>query len=144
MAIIDYKEYDDFRVMDTAEVVPAFGFSTPDNQQLTQILLTTYIHGSLVGNEILRVKLYSDLAMTKLIATSSNFILSQIENIGANWIGQIGLSMPTKPWIGLSNTFYVAIESVNYTNTGSNYISFLLDDDQIIKFTLVGTRGVIE
>jgi hypothetical protein len=145
MSITQFKEYDYFRVMDTAEVVPAFGFSTSDNQQLTQILLTTYVHGSLSGNEILVAKLYADKALTKLIATSSNFLLSQIENIGANWYGQIGISMPTKPWIGLSNTFYVAIEATNYNYSGSNYISFLMSDDlSTFKFTLVGTRGVIE
>lgn len=145
MAITQFKEFDYFRVMDTSELVPAFGFSTADNQQLSQILLTTYIHGSLSGNEILVAKIYADQALTKLVATSSNFILSQIENIGANWFGQIGISMPTKPWIGLGNTFYVAIEATNYTYSGSSYISFLMISDlTAIKFTLVGTRGVIE
>ena len=145
MAITQFKEYDYFRVADTAEVVPAFGFSTGNNQQLSQILLTTYIHGSLSGNETVVVKLYTDLALTKLVATSSNLLLSQIENIGANWYGQVGVTMPTKPWIGLNNTFYVSIQVNNYTYSTSNYVSFLLSSDlAYIKYTLVGLRGVIE
>ena len=145
MAITQFKQYDYFRVADTGEIVPAFGFSTGTNQQLSQILFTAYIHGSLSGNETVVAKIYTDLALTKLVATSGNFLLSQIENIGANWYGQIGVSFPTKPWIGLGNTFYVSIQVNNYTYSGSTYVSFLLISDLTsIKYTLVGLRGVIE
>jgi len=141
MAIIRFRDFDTFRVADTAEVVPAFGFSVTDKQQLTQVLLTTYIHGTVPGNDRLQAFVYSDLALTKLVATSDFFVLSLIENLGANWYGQIGFTFPTKPWIGLGNTFYVSIGSSNYTKTALYYVSFLLRSDDIIKYTVVSLRG---
>lgn len=141
MAIIQFRDIDNFRIADASEVIPAFSFSVADSQQLSQILVTTYIHGTTAGNEKIRAFLYSDLTLTKLIATSDDFHVSLIENIAPNWYGQIGITFPARPWIGLNNTFYVAITAVDYTPTGNSYyISFRMKDDYV-ENTLVTLKG---
>ena len=141
MAIIQFRDIDNFRVADTGEVINSFSFSVADTQQLSQILVTPYIHGTTTGNEKIRAFLYSDLARTKLIATSEDFHISLIENLAPNWYGQIGITFPTRPWIGLNNTFYVAITAVDYTATGNSYyISFRMKDNYV-ENTLVTLKG---
>lgn len=141
MAIIQFRDIDNFRVADTGEVITAFSFSVAEVQQLSQVLVTPYIHGTTAGNEKIRAFLYSDIALTKLIATSDDFHISLIENIAPNWYGQIGITFPTRPWIGLNNTFYVAITAVNYTASGNSYyISFRMRNSYI-ENTLVTLKG---
>jgi hypothetical protein len=141
MAIIQFRDIDNFRIADTSEVIPAFSFSVSTKQQLSQVLVTTYIHGSTAGNEKIRAYLYSDSALTNLIDTSDHLHVSISENIAPNWYGQIGITFSNRPWIGLNNTFYVALTVADYTQLGNSYyISFRIKESYI-ENTLVTLKG---
>lgn len=119
------KQY--VKVMETAEVASPGGFSVPVTQQLGYIRLLMYKHGAHVGAEKFRLKVYHDLARTKLYATSSWSSISSISGVSTYWDGWVRFTF-AEQWVNASEWYYLEVESTGYTrNQNTFYIGFVLD-----------------
>lgn len=143
MSIEQYPQSANYKVAETSEVVPVNGVSVPSNQQLSQVIVTMYKHGVAAGSEKIRVSLFCDAAMEKRIATGTWFPLTAIANLADYWIGRIGLTLPTRPWLKALTTYYVAIESDSYTRSADAfYLSFKVGSTSGLEASFIGLRSL--
>ncbi len=145
MPITAYPQYSYWKTADSSETVMAGGFSFQDSQQLRQAVVHLYKHGNGGGSERIRPKLFHDRQLTKLYATGDWFALSGIENLAEYWRGRIGLGFSSKPWIESGRTYYLGLETENYTRSGTTfYLSYMLDLPYQINDNSAGQAVAVE
>jgi len=140
MSIQKYSSIGRFKVAGTSEIVPVACVVFPDNQQIAQMVLTLYKLGTAGGNETLRVNMYADLALTKLISRGEAYALSEITGNSTSWLGRVGFTINNRPWVKSGSTYYFGIEIENYTrNLDAFYLAFLMIGS-VIKHSFIGLR----
>lgn len=134
MAIRQFPRLQYWKVHATGEVVAAGAIQVAVPQRLGAIKLTVYKHGTEAGTERFRVKLFHDLAQTKLYATSQWVSFEAVNEylsspMGQYWRGTFAFEFARPyPNLSTSSTYYVAVESDGYTrNDMLYYVAWCLD-----------------
>lgn len=127
MAFQNFAAKQQVKVIETGELVQAGGITTGKSQDLQNIVLGVYKQGPHAGTEKLRLKLFSDKAMTKLYATSAWSAVASIPGIGTNWIGWLRFDFSGDHLNGLL-TYWVGVEAAGYTRNGDTFYLSLLRD----------------
>jgi len=144
MSIYQFPQLAQFKVANTSEIVSVNGISVPSHQQLSQVVIVLYKHGVAAGSEKIRASLFADSAMEKKIASGTWFPLSGILNVSTHWIGRVGLTLPTRPWLKALTTYYVGIESESYTRSDDSFdLSFKSSATTIgLDASYIGLRSI--
>ncbi len=115
------------KTIDTGETVQCGSITLPTSTELTYLRVLLFIYGTIGGTEQMRVKIYSDSAYSKVLYTGSWVSLSDISNLSQYWWGWIALPV-NRGHLKASATYYVGVESQNYTRSGDTYyLSLSLD-----------------
>lgn len=126
MAIQQFDSYALYLVLNDSPD-PAASISATENAQLSQVIVVLYKHGAHAATARIRASLYADVDCTKKIATGDWFNINDITGISTYWLGRIGLTFPTQPWLKSGSTYYIGIESENYTRDAeTHYLAFRL------------------
>lgn len=114
------------RVLGQGETVQAGGISLPSSTELDRIRVLLCSVGARAGSEQVRAVIYSDEAYTLPLYTSDWSDISDIPNIAANWWGWLSLNFDRQNLLK-NTTYYVGIQTANYTESDSNYLGVSLD-----------------
>lgn len=127
MGYKDFPETLMLKVAETGEEVECGGFHVGYHQELKYLLAAVYIQGAASGSEEFRANIYADSAYSKQLYQSDWSALSDISNLGANWIGRLRFTFDRKH-LNKNLIYYVAVESQNYTrNLDTFYVGLVLD-----------------
>lgn len=127
MAFKNFAALQQVKVIETGELVQAGGITLGKSQDLANIVVAVYKQGAHAGTEKLRVKLFTDQAMTKLYATSAWSAVAAIPGIGTNWIGWLRFDFAGEHLNGQLQ-YWVGVETTGYTRNGNTFYLSLLRD----------------
>jgi len=128
VSIETYPQYNYWKSADTSETVLAGGFTMGNAQQIYQLVTHIYKHGTAGGSEQIRAKIFLDVGMTNLHATSDWVTLSTISTMSQYWRGEIPFTFTAKPYVSGTQIYYVGFETTGYTrNADTFYIAYLVD-----------------
>lgn len=112
----------------TDEEFRAGGVTLQDSTHLKHFYLMMYLHGACADTERLRLKIYTDAALTKLYATSDWSNLADIENLANYWRGRLLFTFQTKIWLSSQFQYFISAEIDGYTRNGdTHFVAAMLD-----------------
>jgi hypothetical protein len=116
------------RELDTSETMLMGGYKPGSSLSLAKAVLSVYKHGTAVGSEGLRLKVFgSESTAATPIATSDYSAIASIPGISTYWLGNLTFTFSTRVNLDADNTYWFALEAQNYTNTGAFYLSYVFD-----------------
>lgn len=132
MATLQFPQIEYWKLLETPESWMAGGFTPPQNARIKSIAATILKHGTHLGTEQFRLAIYHRVDLTALHAASDWVSLADIESyvgpLTADWRGVVPFTFQTQPFIEAGQTYYLAVESQNYTrNALVFYVGWLLD-----------------
>jgi hypothetical protein len=117
------------KVLETDEAFRACSFTSERNEQLSWLRLLIYKHGTVAAGGQMRVKVYYDAGLTKLVATSAWSLIADIDGVAAYWRGWLGFEFE-KEWLTAGTTYHVVAEVSGYTRNGTTaYLALCYDRD---------------
>lgn len=116
------------KTWDSDEVVKCGAIDVQDNTNLLYLRVLLYKHGTHGGTEQVRAKVYSDADYSKLMYTSEWADLADIDGLTSSpWWGWFRFTFARQA-LNKESTYYVALETQNYTrNADTYYLSHSLD-----------------
>ena len=132
MGFLDFADTQYIKTIDTSETPNMGSFSVTDNGELKYMRVKLFVNGTLGGTEQIRLKIYSDAALTSVLYTSD---WSEISNITdengviatGDWFGWIRMDF-NRESINKNLTYYVEAEFNNYTRNLDTYYLGLAHD----------------
>lgn len=126
MAFKDFSNQLYIKTLDTGEEGGLGTFTLTQNFEVNYMQMPIYVHGALGGTERLRINVYSS-TNSSLLMQSDWSNLSDIDNIGAYWIGKIRFNF-TRKYLQKTVPIVLKLEVDNYTRNGDTfYIGYVLD-----------------
>lgn len=134
MSFLDFNEDQYIKTLDTNEKSSMGSFQTIESGEIYALRILIYINdiAAMAGNEQIRVNIYSDYDYLQLLYTSNWTNIADIalhdETYGTTqgWYGWLATYFNEE---NISNklTYYLEIETNNYTRTSSRYIGLGYD-----------------
>jgi hypothetical protein len=114
------------RTIGTGETVQLGGITVTHHTELTYVRLLLLINNLSVSTQRLRIKVYSSSDYTGLVGTGDWAELADIDGLGFWYWGWLRFSFAR---LNLSSniTYYLALETENYTGSDSSYLALSLD-----------------
>ena len=119
MSFSQYADKQDFIVLRGSKIAMGI-IDLGADTELSNILLTFFKTGSLVGSEQLRINLYSSDRYESSFAQSDWVSVSDITNLATNWLGWLRFDF-SRIDIDKDNLIYAEIETQNYTRVGDTF-----------------------
>jgi hypothetical protein len=128
MSVEQFYSLNLFKTIDTSEEIKLGSFTGFDDLEISNIVVKIFIHGNIVGNERMRLKINSVSANErKSLLTSDWSNLYQIEGISEYWYGNLRFDFSSKLKLSGDNTYYLVLETENYTRTSFFYLAIKHD-----------------
>lgn len=136
MAFEPYHDRALFKVHETSELVDMGGFQVAFHQQLGFVVCRIYKHGTPVGAERFRLKLFTDAGLTKAYAQSAWLELADVVAGASDWLGRVRFSfadpddmgVAAGPHLNKNAVYYAGIEADGYTRSGGTfYVAWAYD-----------------
>lgn len=103
-------------------------FTVSSAIELQNIRIRIFIRGALQGSEKIRLHVYGSSARINPIKTSAWANLSEVGSYSPNFLGEIWLDFTNSLPLNPNNTYYVQIETDNYTRVSDTFfIGYCLD-----------------
>ena len=120
MAFIQYAKTQGIIVFETGLKEPLGVLDLAADTELSHILLTFFKSGTPVGNERIRLNLYSTDRYESSFVSSGWVNVSDIDGLSANWLGWLRFDF-TRNGIDSDEQIYVEVETANYTRNGDTF-----------------------
>ena len=114
------------KTLDTSEKAHLGGYTLQQDTELAHVRLVIYKHGTAVGNEQLRLGVYSRSDLLGPVALSEWVDVSDFAE-GTYWIGFVRFDFD-RAFLDSDSTYHLGIETQNYTRDGGTfYLSVVAD-----------------
>lgn len=139
--------YLQFPAANVLKVVAATGedlgsFTVAANTDITYIVLNMYIHGTIVGDERMRLNLYASSYKNDPVTTSDWLYWSDIDGIGTgNYLGWLRFDF-NGHHISSEYPYYMSIETANYTRNADTYYLAALCEYAVTLSTMSRRLGL--
>jgi hypothetical protein len=132
MAQLQFPQDEYWKILESPETWMGGSFVPPQNARMKSVAATILKVGTHAGTEEFRLAIYHNDTLTALHAASDWISLADIEaTVGpltAQWRGVVPFEFATQPFIDAGQTYYLAVESQNYTrNALVFFVGWLLD-----------------
>jgi hypothetical protein len=115
------------KVMDTGELVDCGGRTLEDATELKWVQLHLMRVGTPAGSERVRMKVFTDSALSKLYATSDWVSLAEATGSTGNWKGAVRFDFG-RQHLDAGTPWHFAVEATSYARSGDTfYLGFPLD-----------------
>lgn len=138
MAITGFPASQAFKVLELSEEDCGL-VKAGEDMELAHIRLWIYIHGTYGGSETLKINLYSQNDV--LLHQSDASTLSEISNIGANWLGWLRFDF-NRENVKSGTEFKIKVASTNYARNGDTYYIGIGFDWSDPALTNVANSGI--
>lgn len=101
-------------------------YELQEKTELQSVRMRVFSFGTKTGLEKFTLRFTDDINQTTDLATSSQFRLDSIENIGEYWFGWITFSFPTAI-LPPNSAVYGWVDAADYTLANDNFFAGVLD-----------------
>lgn len=146
MSFLQFPDTQVIKTLDTSEIVSLGAFTPARNTELKHARAQIYKHGTLAGNEQVRLNVYSRADLDGLLFSSDWADLADIDTtVPDYWLGLIRFDFARQS-LDSNSAYTFAVATNNYTRNGDTfYLSFCYDvvGSQLVNTVSGGTAGIL-
>lgn len=114
------------KTLDTAEEPVLGAYTFPDEHEFAHVQIRILVHGTIAGNERLRLNVYNRPELNGIVARSEWVNVADFVG-GTYWLDLVRFDFP-RTFVNANTYWFLSIETENYTrNADLYYISVVSD-----------------